>query len=343
MNCDSTTSVCPRWLHGLAVLTALLTLPLLFLGAGVTSHGVGMVDPRGFRPPWEIINGLLQNSGLDWRLEYGHRTFGFLVGMCGIALAVGCWFCDRRPWMGWIGVLALGMICAQGALGIFRVDYNALHGRTYAMIHGIFAQLVFAVLVSIALLTSRRWTTDPFETSSVALQRWSIAAAMLVFGQLVLGGLVRHTDSLLGPRGHLLGAFAVAAAIVWLLMLMHKSAHLSPLPLGEGPGVRAEASTAFTHSAREECPVAQIALIALLTLQLLLGMESWLAKFFAPGADLPQLLPVPMHTEWVRTAHYLIGSMIFATTVSVALFAQRKPALVMAAAPMRSRALEGAI
>src|SRR5437773_12333577 len=101
MNVDPPTPVCPRWLHAVAVLTVLLTLPLLFLGAGVTSHDVGMVDTRGFRPPWDIVNGLVENSGLGWRLEYGHRTLGFLVGMSAINLAIGCWFFDRRGWMGW--------------------------------------------------------------------------------------------------------------------------------------------------------------------------------------------------------------------------------------------------
>src|SRR5207253_11119607 len=110
MNLASTnTPVPPRWLCWLAVTTVILTLPLLFLGASVTSHGVGMVDPRGFRPPWEIVQGLLENTGFDWRLEYGHRILGFLVGLCGILLAVGCWFFDSRPWMGGIGFLALGL------------------------------------------------------------------------------------------------------------------------------------------------------------------------------------------------------------------------------------------
>ena len=320
MNCRIPTApVCPRWLHGLAVLTALLTLPLLFLGAGVTSHGVGMVDPRGFRPPWEILNGLVENSGLDWRLEYGHRTFGFLVGVCGIGLAVGCWFFDRRPWMGWIGFLALAMIGLQGLQGINRVDYNALHGRTYAMIHGVFAQLVFATLVSVVVVTSPLWLSERSESASPALRRWSIFTALIVFVQLVLGGIVRHQDSPLGPRGHLLGAFVVVGVIVWLLKLTGES------------------------DARDLFRKNRIGLMVFLTVQLVLGMESWLARFFVATADLPQLAPVPMHAEWVRTGHYVVGSLIFAQAVAVALIAQRRPALIMEAAPVRSRELEGAL
>jgi cytochrome c oxidase assembly protein subunit 15 len=310
----------PRWLHALAVLTVLCTLPLLFLGAGVTSHGVGMVDPRGFRPPWEIVNGLFENSGLAWRLEYGHRTFGFLVGLCGIGLAVGCWFYDPRPWMGWIGVLALALICVQGALGILRVNLNASYPHAFALVHGVFAQVVFAVLVSVTLLTSRRWADDPTDEARPTLKVWSIVTALLVFGQLLFGGMVRHHDSLLGPRGHLLGAFIVVAAVVWLLKLIRES------------------------QARERFAVARILFMALLGLQLLLGMESWLAKYYVGTAVSHEpLLPVPMHAEWIRTAHYVVGSLIFATSVSVALMAQRRPALAMEAAPEPSRELEGAL
>jgi heme A synthase len=301
------------------VLTVLFTLPLLFLGAGVTSHDVGMVDPRGFRPPWEIVNGLIENSGLAWRLEYGHRTFGFLVGLCGIGLAIGCWFFDRRGWMGWLGFLALGMICAQGMLGIFRVDYNALHGRTYAMAHGMFAQLVFATLLAVALFTSRRWLRHATETASPALQRASIITAVVVFVQLLLGGLVRHQqDSLLGPRGHLLGAFLVVGAVIWLLKLMRES------------------------DARAEFKAQRIALMGLLTLQLWLGVESWLAKFFVAAAHNQQAIaPMPTHAEWIRTAHYLVGTLLFATTVSVVLIAHRKTVPVTAIVPAHK--LEGAL
>ncbi|HZZ81793.1 MAG TPA: COX15/CtaA family protein [Gemmataceae bacterium] len=315
MNLVSNNSDSPRWLHWLAVLTALLTLPLLFLGAGVTSHGVGMVDPRGFRPPWEIVNGLLENSGLDWRLEYGHRTFGFLVGMCGIVLAVGCWFGDRRPWIGWMGLLALTLICIQGSLGIFRVDYNALHGRTFAMVHGVFAQIVFAVLVSIAVLTARSARFAEDWEASPALKRWSLITTSIIFGQLVLGGITRHQDSLLGPRGHLLGAFVVVIAVIWLLKLIRES---------------------------ERFTLARVAFMGLLALQLLLGMESWLSKYFvATSVTHEAIVPVPMHAEWVRTLHYVVGSMILATSVSVAILAQRKPVHAVEPILETSRRLEG--
>jgi len=319
MTNDSKSPDCPRWLHALAVLTVLCTLPLLFLGAGVTSHGVGMVDARGFRPPWEIVNGLFENSGFAWRLEYGHRTFGFLVGMCGIGVAVGCFFCDRRGWMGWLGFLALGLICAQGALGIFRVDYNALYGRTFAMFHGAFAQIVFAVLVAVALFTSRRWLSERTALVSPALQRWSIVTMLIVFVQLVLGGLVRHKESLLGPRGHLLWAFVVVGTIVWLLKVMRES-ELS-----------------------DRLRVQRILLKGLLVLQLWLGVESWLAKFHVPSADLPQLLPAPTHAEWIRTSHYLLGALLFATTVTIALIANRRPVTDTAAETPRPSQLEGAL
>jgi heme A synthase len=185
------------------------------------------------------------------------------------------------------------------------------------MIHGAFAQLVFTMLVSVALLTSRRWAIGCLELASPALQRWSIIAAALVFGQLVLGGVVRHQDSLLGPRGHLLGAFVVVAAVVWLLKLMRDR----------------EASDRFK--------LPRILLMAFLALQLWLGVESWLAKFYAP--DFPQLAPAPTHAAWLRTAHYLCGTLIFATTVTVALIAHRKPVTAVEAEPARPAELEAAL
>src|SRR5262249_18688477 len=92
------TATTPRWVHAWAVLTACLTLRLLTLGAEVTSRGVGMVDPRGFRWPWEIL-GLLADgenrANFALVIELTHRLFGFLVGLAAIVLCVALAWAGR--------------------------------------------------------------------------------------------------------------------------------------------------------------------------------------------------------------------------------------------------------
>src|SRR4051794_700995 len=79
----------PRWLHAWAVLTALAALPLVTLGAEVTTKQVGMVDPQGFRAPWHLFTLRMREAGLGYLIEHGHRLAGFVVGTCAIVLAVG--------------------------------------------------------------------------------------------------------------------------------------------------------------------------------------------------------------------------------------------------------------
>src|SRR5262249_30414069 len=93
------------------------------------------------------------------------------------------------------------------------------------------------------------------------LRRLSVALVLLVYGQLVRGCLVRHTAASWWPRLHLLAAFVVAGAIVWLLREMWAR-----------PGL-----------ARREI-VAGWLLGAILLAQLALGIESWLVRFPAVNA-----------------------------------------------------------
>ena len=45
----------PRWLHYWAILTVVAALPLLLLGAQVTTLGAGMVDQQSVREPWHLF------------------------------------------------------------------------------------------------------------------------------------------------------------------------------------------------------------------------------------------------------------------------------------------------
>jgi heme A synthase len=306
----------PRWLHALAVLTVVATLPLVFLGAEVTTKDAGMSDPIGFRTPWDLIQRLAEAVGFGGlQIEYSHRLAGFTVGLCAIALAVGMAVFDRRRGWRWMGALALALVCIQGMLGKYRVDLNALFGRDLALVHGAFAQLVIATLVAVALITSRGWVTDPVDTPApTGLRRGSVLTMLLIYGQLILGGVLRHRDFLYGSRLHLVGAFIVAMAVVWLYRRVRQSERR--------PGMAFAANL----------------LLGLVGLQILLGIEAWLSRaqaFFLPGA------PLPHHADWIRSAHYVLGTLIFATSVVIALKANRRPVLLENPAPARS--LEGAL
>ena len=89
-------SAVPRWLHAWAVLTAVAALPLVLLGAEVTTKQVGMVDDVGFRPPWHLLTASLRERGLGYLIEHGHRLAGFVVGTMAIVLALGCLAAVRR-------------------------------------------------------------------------------------------------------------------------------------------------------------------------------------------------------------------------------------------------------
>jgi heme A synthase len=293
MNSASNNSMPPRWLTWWAWLTVGAVLPLLFLGAIVTTLKVGMEDRRSFVWPHQAIFEMFSSErSLGWKIEHIHRLAGWFAGVCGIILAIGCLFCEtglRRL----LGIAGLILITAQGFLGIFRVQLDVVWGRDLAWIHGCFAQIVFAVLAGIALMESPTWRSQQ-DSASPALRRWSLVCLGLVLGQLILGGMIRHQPSLLMARFHILGAFLVLGALLWLAKL------------------------AFDDSLRWMGWL----LLGLVGVEIALGVETgvhWMARFFRPELA---ILETDVQ-KLTRTTHYVVGSLVFAVTTLVALKAHR--------------------
>lgn len=285
-----------------------------------------MVDPRGFRAPWHLFGQLsegrsLLERGLGYLIEHSHRLAGFAVGAGVIVLAVGLWLTEPRRWLRRLGLLALLAVCAQGILGIGRVELNARMGGNLALVHGCFAHLVLALLTSIALFTSQSWQLDGLASpphQAGRLRRASLLAGGIVYLQLVLGGLVRHRDFVLGARAHFLIAFAVVLAVAWLIREV----------LDSSPRSTQQTTTALV-------------LAGLVGLQLVLGLEAWLGKFATP-AGARALTPLAVQSELVRSVHYLVGSLVFSSTVIVALQAHRPQACPRRPATASAGNLEGA-
>lgn len=328
----------PRWLHVCAVLTVFFTLPLMVLGAEVTTKKVGMVDRAGLRSPLYLIEalwnaggvqGLIDDKGLGWVIEHSHRTVGFALGFTALALAVGMARYERRRWVRLAGMLAPFAVLSQGILGILRIELEGRLqdpsvGSTIALIHGCTAQFVLAWLVAVALWTSRTWLAAlqvPSRPGSAYVGKLALTLVGLLYVQIVLGALLRHKESALAARAHILFAFVVAGMAVWLVR-----ACLETNPEGLG-GVRAP-----------------LVLAALLVVQILLGLETLLSKFRVQWPHTYERMePVAVSADLIRSIHFLVGALTFSAAVCVALLAYRHLHWTPRAVAVAERQLEGAV
>jgi heme a synthase len=198
-------------------------------------------------------------------------------------------------------IVVLGMIAAmiQGLLGGVRVRYNELAGRELSAVHGVVAQIVFALLMAVAVLTAKRKPGPDIPAYADRKLRWQTSAFILVaFAQIVFGAWIRHFPGPLSNRMHLLFAFAV----VGFATLVIKQALSDPVSR-----VRLKVPAAF--------------LMGLITLQVLLGVEAWVGKFLT--GTLPELERITAGKAFLRTAHAHIGAWVLAVGVVFALVARR--------------------
>jgi cytochrome c oxidase assembly protein subunit 15 len=278
-----------RWPHRLAVITAAATLLLIFVGGVVTNTGSGLAVPdwpttfgyNMFLYPWsKMVGGIFY--------EHSHRLIGAAVGLLTIALTISLWAADTRRWVRWLGVAAVAAVIVQGVLGGLRV---VLLDRPLAIVHGCFAQAFFALLVALAVFTSRWWhDSERIEPPVIArsLRSFAVVTAAMVYAQIVVGALVTHVG---GGWLHL--HLLVALAVIAHVVLLTRSV------LGQ-------------HADRIELRRPALQLLALTALQLALGL--------AVLAQRMGLVPLPSGPALLLpTAHRIAGALILGVALMMAL------------------------
>jgi heme a synthase len=302
----------------MAVVLACATFPLVWVGGLVTTTDSGMAVPDWpttygynlFLYPWQTW--LL--GPWDLFIEHGHRLLAASVGMLTIGLLILLLGTEKRRWMKWMGLAALGLVIFQGVLGGLRVR---LDERTLAMLHGSTGPLFFALTAVLVMVTSRRWMSAAprLEMQSAGnIRRLSTVTAVLAYLQILLGAVVRHvpvdaepTTFMLAVRSHLFLAAVLTIHILLLAgLVMFRARHVQPLER-----------------------LAWI-LLVLVGLQILLGAGTWIVKFAVPAwaAGWISTQPIPVQDGgWLQThiitAHVAIGSLILATSVAMALWSRR--------------------
>jgi len=301
-----------RNVHRFAVFTAACTFLLLIAGALVTSNDAGLSVPD-----WPLSYGSLTPpmvGGIFY--EHGHRMIASFVGLLSIVLAVWLWRVNspgpagpgsnKKDWLRWLGVAALGAVVAQGLLGGLTVLFFLPPAVSSA--HATLAQIFFATVVSIALFTSAWWEREAPRLSdfrSPSLHTLALATVAAVFLQLILGAAFRHKA--FGIIPHLAGAVVVTGLIFWLAGALKR----------RFSGVR-------------ELRFAARGLHMLIGLQLLLGATAWWSRVYA--ASFPQPIPVMIT---LTVAHVVTGALVLVGTVLVTLVCYRlvRPAGAMVANP----------
>jgi cytochrome c oxidase assembly protein subunit 15 len=309
-----------RWPHRWAVVLACATFPLLWVGGLVTTTDAGMAVPDwpttfGYNPflypwttwlfgPWDIF------------VEHGHRLLGALVGLLTIVLLAVLWRHDERAWVRWCGSAALFLVCLQGTLGGMRVR---LDERTLAMIHGVVGPLFFAMTIALVVFTSRAWrqSESPVRVEiSGAVRRLALATCIFVYLQMMLGAVLRHVPVAAEPS-----TFELAAQL-HLAMAAVLALHIVMLVLSIIANVRSPLMGRLA-----------VILGGLLFVQLLLGAGTWVVKYAVPSwaesiisINRGAIIDGGLLQTHVVTAHVAVGSLLFATSVSIALYAWRQAA-----------------
>ena len=337
-----------RWLHRFAVLTALATFCLIWVGGLVTSKGVGMAVPD-----WPTTYGYNMflfpfskwTGGIFY--EHSHRLVASGVGLMTVVLAVLLWWTESRRWVRNLGVLAVVLVIGQGILGGLRV--TAMKDEL-GIFHATLAQLFFVLVAALALFTSPWWRTTDAATSSFlprvrSFQRLVAGVTFLILAQLVIGATMRHQHA-----GLAIPDFPAAYGAVWPASDPESVARynqargevtaLNPITAGQihlqmfhriVAGLIVGSVAALWWSARRKFPrrssPARISavLAGLIVLQALLGAATiWSNK----AAD-------------IATAHVAVGALSFMTASLLILVAGRTvPSVASVAAPSADSILE---
>jgi cytochrome c oxidase assembly protein subunit 15 len=277
-------------LHRYAVFTACCTFLLLIAGALVTSNDAGLSIPD-----WPLAYGSLTPPMVGGiRYEFTHRVIATCIGILTIGLAAWLWKAEKRQWMRWLGLAALGGVIAQGILGGATVLTYQLPAVSAA--HATLAQLFFSTVVSIAVFTSAWWSREQVEADDPGSPRirtlilWTLAA---VFLQLVMGAAFRHKG--FGIIPHLVGA-----VIVTILIFM--TAGALKRRFAGIPALRSSAR--YLH--------------ILIGVQLLLGVGAYWSRLYA--AHFPQPIAVMV---LLTVVHTVTGALVLAVTLVTALISYR--------------------
>lgn len=127
--------------------------------------------------------------------EHGHRMVATTVGFLVLCLTIWLGIKEKRRWVRHLGIAALGAVVLQGILGGLTVLFFL--PTPISASHAVLAQTFFIITIVIAysLSLERERRESLPEAICPGLLRTICVLGVLIYIQLILGALMRHTGS----------------------------------------------------------------------------------------------------------------------------------------------------
>jgi cytochrome c oxidase assembly protein subunit 15 len=266
------------------------TFLLIIAGALVTSNDAGLSVPdwptsfgSWYKIP-KLVGGV--------KFEHTHRMIAQVAGLLTIVLVVWTWRADKRRWLRFLALGALGTVIAQGILGGITVLFYLPPAVSSA--HAALAQTFFCLAVAIAMFTGRQWIEEQprieFDQRRPSLFTLTLLSIFVLYVQLILGAMFRHHGLSWWP--HVVHAVVVSFVLAWTAV---------------------RALSVYSHIEAVRRPA--VVMLALVITQLCLGFTAFLTRV-AWGRDAVQPeLPMVIST----VAHVAVGALLLATAVILAI------------------------
>lgn len=302
-----------RWLARFALVACVAIAPLLFVGGLVTSTNSGMAVPD-----WPNTFGsnmflypLGPRSEPGRFLEHSHRLFGTLIGLTTLTLMVLVFAWEKNRWIRSVAFAAFLLVCLQGLLGGQRVALETWLtgsdpakaekiGRWLAMGHGVLAQLVFGVVVALAVYLSPAYRAVPAAITPPLPRKLRVFSTALLHSlilQLIFGAMYRHLRSDHALYTH------IAFSIIVMVFALAAGFSFTTEPVRRLPAGR-------------RLTLLGQALVAVVVLQFLLGWVTF--GFGGAGHEAGST-----GQALIRTAHQANGALLLAVATAAFVWGRR--------------------
>lgn len=290
-----------NWIY-LFMCVAVATVFLLLITGGLVTGlkaGLAVPDwPNSFGHNMLLYPLSEMTGGIYY--EHAHRLYGMLVGVTAITVVIAMFLYDSRGWMRGLAIAYLLAVCVQGVLGGTRVTETS---TSLAIVHGVFAQIVFATIACIAAMTSTTWrTAERTPTPRNGDLTGPLILTILLIIQLAMGAMYRHlhraTENPPHPLHPLYTHIGLAVVITIVLIFV----------AGRAWG---------GHRDRPVLPAIGRTLIGLVLFQLMLGISAMIVVWMSD----PQ--QIRAYEVIVTTAHQITGAMLLAGSALLTLWSRR--------------------